>query len=161
MIQTRRTLIRPIALTDESDLFDIYKRSEVFEHFGNGVYTREEHSSSVSRAVKKWRDTGKGDLVAQFGEIVIARLILFPDESKDYEIGYILNPDYWRNGFGSEIAAGLLAHAFELGATYVVACARQRNMVSRGILEKLNFTETHRVLGEDKITRVWYRAECT
>ena len=157
MIKTRRTLIRPIFNSDEPDLFNIYKRSEVFEHFGAGVYSREQHQSSVCRAVKKWESNGQGDLVAQFGEIVIARLILFPKETEDYEIGYVLNPDYWGMGFASEIAAGLITHAFSLGAKHVVACARESNLVSRAILEKLQFIETHQVLGDDGINRVMYR----
>ena len=157
MIETRRTTIRPIRASDESDLFDIYSRPEVFEHFGKGVYSKKEHIDSVNRALDKWESSRKGELVAEFEGSVIARLIFFPDHSDEYEIGYVINPKLWRMGFASEVAEGLVIHAFELGATKVVACARETNVVSLHILKKLNFTETHSVLGDDGINRLWLK----
>lgn len=157
MIHTNRTFIRPIEIDDEPDLFEIYKCPEVFEHFGSGPYSREEHKSSIHRAVNRWIDLGKGELVAVYENRAIARLILFPMEHDDYEIGYILNPEHWGKGFASEIAEALTTQAFALGAEKVTACARESNLVSRRIIEKLGFTEVERKLGEDGISRLYFQ----
>jgi ribosomal-protein-alanine N-acetyltransferase len=157
MIQTNRTFIRPIEILDEPDLFEIYKCPKVFEHFGSGPYTRAEHKSSIHRAVNRWKELGKGELVAVYENRAIARLILFPKENEDYEIGYVLNPLYWGMGFASEIAEALTNFAFSLGAEKVTACARESNSVSRHIIEKLGFTEVGQKLGEDDINRLYFQ----
>jgi len=156
MIQTERTLIRPVEIADEPDLFEIYKRPEVFEHFGSGVYTRERNKASIERSVGKWKELGRGDLIAEFEGKVIGRFILFPADTPEFELGYVLNPEYWGRGFASEIACALVEYAFSLGEIQVKACARKSNQVSRKLLKKLGFNETQRQIGEDGIIRIWY-----
>ena len=157
MIQTERTYIRPIELTDEPDLFEIYKCPEVFKHFGTGPYSREDHKASIQRAVNRWSELGKGELVAVFENTVIARLILFPIEHEDFEIGYVLNPKYWGMGLASELAEALTNKAYALGAPKVTACARETNAVSRHIIEKLGYAEVDRKLGEDGVNRLYFQ----
>ncbi|CAM3457261.1 GNAT family N-acetyltransferase [Parendozoicomonas haliclonae] len=157
MIKTQRTTIRAIDIRDEPDLFDIYKRPEVFENFGIGVYSRGQHLASIEKAVNRWQELGKGDLVAVYKSKVIARLILFPFEHEDFEIGYVLNPEYWGMGLGTEIAEALTNHAFKLGACKVKASARETNKISTRIIIKLGYTEVERKLGEDGISRVYFQ----
>ena len=158
MIQTRRTNIRPLAKKDEQDLFEIYSQPGVFKNFGTGVYTQGQNTISVERAVEKWRDCGKGDLVAEYNKKVIARLILFTSEPAEFEIGYDLNPMFWRKGLGTEIASALMNYAFSEGASNVKACARETNIISIKILQKLGFEETHREIGQNSICRIWFES---
>jgi len=157
MITTQRTHIRPIEFKDEPDLFEIYKCPEVFQHFGSGPYSKEDHKASIKRAVNRWKELGKGELVAVHRSKVIARLILFSIEHNGFEIGYLLNPKYWGLGLASEIAEALTNQAFALGAEKVTACARESNAVSRHIIEKLGYTEVERKLGEDGINRLYFQ----
>jgi RimJ/RimL family protein N-acetyltransferase len=157
MIWTKRTNIRPIEILDEPDLFEIYNCPEVFEHFGSGPYSREEHKASIDRAVNRWEELGKGELVAVYKNKIIARLILFPVEHEDYEIGYVINPKFWGMGFASEIAEALTTQAFLLGAEKVTACARESNAISRHIIVKLGFIEVNRKMGEDGINRIYFQ----
>lgn len=157
MIQTQRTYIRPIELKDEPDLFEIYKCPEVFKHFGSGPYSREDHKASIQRAVNRWSELGKGELVAVLKKTVIARLILFPIEHEDFEIGYVLNPNYWGMGLASELAEALTNQAFLLGAEKVTACTRETNTVSKHIITKLGYTEERQKLGEDGINRLYFQ----
>jgi len=159
MIITKRTVIRPIKLTDEPDLFEIYSKPEVFEHFGSGVYSRERHITSIKKAVANWSGRGQGDLVAEYSGKAIARLILFPIEAEEFEIGYVLHPQYWGKGFATEIASALLEHVFSLGADEVKACARESNTISLKIILGLGFRESHRELGNDGINRIYYVAK--
>lgn len=157
MIRAQRTLIRPIKLEDEPDLFEIYNCPKVFEHFGLGPYSREKHRASIKRAVSRWIDKGVGDLAAAYKSKVIARLILFPTDHDDFEIGYVLNPNYWRMGFASELVQALTDHAFSVGASRVIACARESNVVSRRIIENLGYSEVERKLDNDGICRFYYQ----
>lgn len=74
---------------------------------------------------------------------------------KQPEFGFILHPDAWGQGFGTEAAAAFLRYAF---ATYpmeaVTADVDPRNAASLGVLGKLGFVETGRaertfLLGEE------------
>ncbi len=159
MIHTPRTTIRPIEYPDEPDLFDIYKCPEVFENFGSGVYTRQEHQASIERAVQRWQDIGKGDLVAVYNNKVIAPLILFPIGHEDYEIGYVLNPKFWGLGLATEIATVLTDFAFSLGALSVKACVRETNLISKRIILKLGYVEIGKEFGEDGVNRLYFKKD--
>jgi RimJ/RimL family protein N-acetyltransferase len=142
---------------DEADLFEIYSDPKVFKYFGDGVYTREKHIQSIKRAVTKWKEYGNGDLVAIYENKVIARLIIFPNSDGIHEVGYILNSKYWGNNLGAEIARGLVNFALiENSAEKVVASIREENTYSRAIISLLGFKQTHQVVGEDGISRIWY-----
>ena len=157
MIRTKRTIIRPIKIEDEPDLYEVYSDPQIFTHFGKGVYSREQHIDSIKRAVAKWEDKKRGDLVASYKGKVIARLIIFPNKKGDYEVGYVINANYWGKGLGREIAQGLITYAFEeKNAEKVVACIRESNLRSIAIVEALGFEETHRVIGTDGINRIWF-----
>jgi RimJ/RimL family protein N-acetyltransferase len=68
-----------------------------------------------------------------------------------------MNANYWGKGLGREIAQGLVSFAIdERDAEKVVACTRESNYISRAIVEALGFEETHQILGEDGINRIWY-----
>ena len=55
----------------------------------------------------------------------------------NFEIGYRFIEDYWGNGFGSEIAEGLIKFSFKsLNATRVYAEAYVNNLGSQKILSK-------------------------
>ena len=64
---------------------------------------------------------------------------------KQPEFGFILHPDAWGQGLGTEAAAAFLRYAF---ATYpmeaVTADVDPRNTASLGVLGKLGFVETGR-----------------
>jgi RimJ/RimL family protein N-acetyltransferase len=59
------------------------------------------------------------------------------------EIGFILHPTYWGQGFAAEAVGAVIAHLFaahEIGA--VTAEADPRNTASVGLLKRLGFIET-------------------
>ena len=57
------------------------------------------------------------------------------------EIGYLIHRPYWRQGFASEAALGVRAHAFgPLAYDRVVSLIRPENEPSRGVARKLGMT---------------------
>ena len=78
------------------------------------------------------------------------------------EIGYILHPDYWGQGFATEALTAVIAHIF---AHHPVDALRAdidpRNLASIRLLERLGFTESHRAtrtwnIGEEWCDSVYY-----
>lgn len=61
-------------------------------------------------------------------------------ESHQAEIGYLMAPEYWRNGYGSEIAQALVELAKSIvEIKYLIAIIDPENAASRRILEKQGF----------------------
>ena len=59
-------------------------------------------------------------------------------ENRTAEIGYVLHPDCWGEGYALEAARGIFHAAFgELGLQRIVATCDQRNKASARVMEKL------------------------
>ena len=55
-----------------------------------------------------------------------------------YEIGWVLHPDYHRQGYTTEAATGLLRHGFQtLGLHRIIATCQPENPASYRVMEKL------------------------
>lgn len=61
------------------------------------------------------------------------------------EVGFLIHPDHWRKGFGTEALAALIPHLFtHHKIPHLIAEADPRNTASLALLARLGFTETHR-----------------
>ena len=60
----------------------------------------------------------------------------------EWEVGWAIHPDFWRQGYAVEAARPLLALAFDtLGAHRVIAFAHAENYASRRVMEKLGMRQ--------------------
>jgi RimJ/RimL family protein N-acetyltransferase len=61
------------------------------------------------------------------------------------EIGFLLHPDHWRKGFGTEALTALIPHLFHHHKVpHLIAEADPRNAASLALLARHGFAETHR-----------------
>ncbi len=92
------------------------------------------------------------DFVLEFGCRVIGKAGCW----RLPEIGYILHPDCWGKGLTKEALTAVIAHVF---ATHDVEAIRAdvdpRNDASLGLLHRLGFAETHRVVCTWKVGEEW------
>ena len=60
------------------------------------------------------------------------------------EVGFLLHPNYWRQGLMAEAMTAVIRHLFQHHALpALIAEADPRNVASIGLLTKLGFNETH------------------
>ena len=60
------------------------------------------------------------------------------------EVGFILHPDHWRNGFVSEAMTAILPYLFATSdLPALLADIDPRNVASRALLGRLGFRHTH------------------
>lgn len=79
-------------------------------------------------------------VISKDNNVFIGACAISKNSDREYEIGYRLDQKYWRNGYGKEIARGLVKYAFEiLNLKYVVSYVNKENYSSVRILEALNF----------------------
>jgi RimJ/RimL family protein N-acetyltransferase len=76
--------------------------------------------------------------------------------SRAGEIAYVVHPDLWGRGLGSEIASLLLRFAFEeLGMHRVYATCDPRNIGSGRVLQKIGMTHEGMMRGTHLIRDGW------
>lgn len=140
-ITTKRLLLRPFVLDDKEDLFNYLSKEEVVKYEPYNVYSMEE--ARMEAAV---RSVDERFLAVQLNDgPVIGNLYFVEGEYHTWEIGYVFNNAYWKQGFASESVGALLNHLFlERNARKVIANCNPANQNSWHLLERLGFTrEAH------------------
>ncbi len=139
-IQTDRLIVRPFRPDDWRDLFDYLSLPEIYA-FEPG----EPIDAAQARAVAVERSNGRAFWAVErradrrmIGHLYFAPVE--PAELRTYELGYIFNPAYQRQGYATEAARAFVDHAFaEMGVHRVVANCNPANVASWRVLEKIGF----------------------
>jgi RimJ/RimL family protein N-acetyltransferase len=104
------------------------------------TYTRDQTRDRVQRRVAMWDEHGFGDYIARLHDgTFVGAAGIFPMPSDAIAIGYALRPQYWGQGYATELAVQLTAIARALDPAAVIATVLERHVVSRRILEKVGF----------------------
>ena len=72
------------------------------------------------------------------------------------EVGFLLHPDFWRQGIITEAMQAIIPYLFEVTShSQLTADADPKNSASVGLLKSLGFHETHRAENTFCIEGVW------
>ncbi|MCI9337844.1 MAG: GNAT family N-acetyltransferase [Lachnospiraceae bacterium] len=64
------------------------------------------------------------------------------DDGKTYDIAYCVHRDYWRKGFATEAAKGMIDYAVRQGARKITVRVNKENAGSNRVVRKLGFEVT-------------------
>lgn len=59
-----------------------------------------------------------------------------------YDIAYCVHRNFWRNGYATEMAEGMIAYARQQGAEKITVNVNRENEASKRIVQKLGFVKT-------------------
>jgi len=159
MIETSRLTGRPLAASDLSELLVLHRDQRVLSAFGAEPGTDDDTRQFLARKLAHWHQHGFGiwmfrDPAGTFiGRCGIHR---WRDE---IELGYIVEPTFWGQGFATEMATAVAGHAFTaLDLPNLVAFTREENVASRRVMEKVGFVHERDFLDEG-VQNVLYRLE--
>ncbi|MBQ9733423.1 MAG: GNAT family N-acetyltransferase [Clostridia bacterium] len=133
-IHTPRLLLRPFAADDLAQLHEIFSDPETMEHI-EPPFTLEKtaqflHSFCIERG-------GALACVHKESGKMIGYVLFKATEPDIYEIGWIFNRRFWRNGYAYEACSALIRRAFErLGAEEIFAETND-SQKSLPLMEKL------------------------
>jgi RimJ/RimL family protein N-acetyltransferase len=134
-LQTERLVIRRFTPGDWQDLYEYLSDPEVVRYEPYDVYTEEQcRQEAIRRSSDKafW-----AVCLAESGRL-IGNLYLSAGQFGAWELGYVFNPRYQGQGYATESARAIVAHAFEmLGARRIVAMCNPDNHRSWRLLERL------------------------
>jgi ribosomal-protein-alanine N-acetyltransferase len=145
VLRTARLELRPLALTDASAVFDYARLPEV-----SRWCTWDTHATLAdSEGFLHWNATLDGvEQIPSWGIVSAADGRLLgtggwfsrDPETAVGEIGYVLRPDAWGQGYGTECVAAILDWgASALGLRKAIARTMSPNRASMRVLEKNRF----------------------
>ena len=166
-LMTNRLILRPWKLSDVEDLYDYAKSDLVGPNAG---WPPHEWISESRAIIKKFIDEKCVYAIElKSSNKVIGGIGIHkrePDPAlkdlKQREIGYVLNPKYWGNGYVPEATNGLIKYGFEVLSLDLIWCGHYSdNYKSKRVNEKCGFkfhfkkNETLSLL-ENKTVETWY-----
>ncbi len=108
-IDTERLTLREITLDDGDLIADLYGDPETMDSY-RGVLSSEESRVWVEGVIASWQEKGYGYwiLFLKDTDTFIGSAGLFDEEidgSLEPEVGYVIQRQYWGQGYASEVAA--------------------------------------------------------
>ena len=129
-LTTERCHIRNFSMKDVDDLYEVLSDEDVMVYIER-AFNRERTKEFIRVAgmcepplvyAIVWKLTGK----------VIGHAIFHPYEESDYEIGWILNKEYWGKEIADEVTKELIKYAGYLGiSSCVIECDTKQNASKR------------------------------
>lgn len=136
-IITERLIIRRFAETDWQDLYEYLSDREVVRFEPYEIYTREQ---AKEEAVHRINHASFFAVCLKDNQKLIGNLYLSKGDFNTWELGYVFNRTFQKQGYATESAKALICHAFsDLGARRVIARCCTRNEASWKLLERLRF----------------------
>lgn len=138
MISTKRLMIRRFAANDAVDLHEYLSNPAVYRYeprepinFDRAMHLCQERAATTDFWAMELADSGK-----MIGHIYFKQIE--PHELRTWEVGYIVNPAYQGEGFGTEAVAALLRKEFKEKPIHrVFAHCNPENLASWKLLERV------------------------
>ncbi len=145
ILETERLLIRELQVADWPDVFEMNTSIAVMRLIGEGkIKTQAEEQSGFNHIIENYKEgTGLGVwAVATKTDTTFigAASMTSLAGTAQVQLGYRLKKQYWGQGYGTEIAKGLVEYGFNrLGLDRITATTNLDNQASIRVLEKAGF----------------------
>jgi ribosomal-protein-alanine N-acetyltransferase len=141
MIKTKRLTLRAASSDDLADLYSIYGDRRAMRYWSTAPHEGKSTTKMVlDRQIRAARQSLTYFVIEKDG-----RVIGNAGNYRGTEVGFILHPDYWRQGIIKEAMQAIIPYLFETtDLPLLTADVDPRNEASVGLLKALGFHETHR-----------------
>lgn len=139
ILETKRLYARPLHERDASAFFALMSNPKVMEPIPQKPLNQKESTSTLTELIQleKSSSTKIWGLCKKETNAFIGICGVLKNNEQQDEIAYRLLEQYWGNGFGTEIARGLIEYCFlKLNSTLVSADVYVNNVKSIKIVEK-------------------------
>ena len=151
MLTTNRMILRR-ALADDLEDFNAF----MSDSRAMAYWSTPPHPDLATSAEQLDRMAASPDPLLYFVFEYQGRVIGMGGVHNGNEVGFMLHPDYWRQGFVTEAMDAILSHTWASTAfDHVHADADPRNDASVGLLKSLGFFETGRAARTYCVGGVW------
>ncbi|HET6723363.1 MAG TPA: GNAT family protein [Chitinophagaceae bacterium] len=145
-LKTQRLLLRRLEKTDANEMFFLRSDDDVLRYLGkepaSSVKEAEEFIAKINKAVDENESILWGITLASDPSVIIGTICLWNFKPENYrgEIGYLLNPNYWRKGIMKEAIICVIDYGFNVLKLHSIeALLSPENIASSAILESTGF----------------------
>jgi len=141
VLETKRTFIREIGVSDYDELVELYSHPEVTE-FLEPLFEKEkeiQYQSDYYDNVYSFYDFGMWGVFDKESGKLIGRCGIDPHEY-GIELGYIISPKFQRQGIAFEVCSAIIEYARELKIPELLAKIDIDNIASLALAKKLGFS---------------------
>ena len=164
IFETERTLVREIKENDLPALFALYEKKGAADYI-EALYPYEEELEYTEEYINKiyaFYGYGMWVIIQKSTGKLMGRVGLedrtSPETGRILELGYIIDPDLWRQGYGTEVCVPTIKYAFEELDEEAVSCLiHPENLASIAFIRTLGFSLKKEVHVEGKDYEWWER----
>lgn len=137
MIHTKRLVLKPMEDCDQDDMLQILTDNQIKQTYMLPDYESEEQVINLFKRIQLY--TQKENRI-DCGVYLDGKIIGFANtvEIKDntIEIGYVIYPTYWNQGYATEMLTALIQKMYEMGYEEVLTGAFEENVASQRVMQK-------------------------
>ena len=144
VIETERLILRHLRVEDAEDLHRIYSDAETMKFMGQGTASVEEARGNIQKHIEKYYNHygfGLWATVLKESNRLIGRCgLLYQDieGTKDLELAYLLDSNFWGTGLATEAAQAIIKIGFEkYDFTRIIAVINPQNTASIRVAKKV------------------------
>jgi RimJ/RimL family protein N-acetyltransferase len=138
-METERLIIRETVIAD-LDAMLLYTSREDVMKFDRLPFNREELKDILEKYLEKKIFYS---VILKESDIMIGHIVLgelSPSKNREFNLGYMFNPDFYNRGYCTEASKEIIQFAFNnLNARRIQASCNPSNVPSWKVLEKLGF----------------------
>lgn len=142
MIETKRLVLREMEDCDQEQMVPILKDDQIKQTYMLPDYESDEQVITLFKRIQAY--TQREDRI-DCGVYLEGTLIGFANtveiKEKTIEIGYVIAPKYWNQGYATEMLSALIPKLFEMGYEEVLTGAFEENVASQRVMEKSGMTK--------------------
>lgn len=145
ILETERLRLREIVHRDAQEIFNCFSNNDVTRYYGQDPLTKVEQAEQFveffAKNYKEKRGIRWGIELIETEELIgTIGFNAWSPKHKRAEIGYELQPQYWRKGYATEAVKKVITYGFDnLGLTRIGAVVFLENAASNELLIKLGF----------------------
>jgi len=145
ILETERILLRPLSASDAETIFKNWAADPGITKYmrwntHQSVRDTEEWLAAEERAASQGESYNWGFVYKENDELFGSGGLIYNDETKMFDIGYIIMKKYWGQGFAAEAARAFIDFAVkELGKTAFFGAHAKDNPGSGKVMEKVGF----------------------
>lgn len=140
-LQTERLTLRGARQSDLMDLYEVFSDQKAMRYWSTPPHPNPASTQkNLDRLIANARSKLTHFVIEKDGQAIGTAGL-----HNDDEIGFLLHPDYWRQGIIAEAMGAIIPYLFDKTETeQLTADADLRNAASVAALKSLGFEETHR-----------------
>jgi len=161
-IESSRIILKELDESDAPKLYEIYSNVEAMQYWDSLPHSNiSETITAVENIKNAWHERQEitWGVFLKSSQQLIGKCSVHSWDKKHNiaQIGYIIDPRYWRNGFASEALKELIRYAFEkMKLKLIIAEIDPNNISSSAMLIKLGFVFSEKKQQNLMVNRVYY-----